>query len=58
MTTHSCSICGLPIVGYGHNAEPINKSRCCDRCNAEHVIPARLRRQRQDKADGEPSRDD
>jgi hypothetical protein len=35
-----CSICGGAIVGFGNDAWPVNDDRCCDRCNAERVIPA------------------
>ena len=35
-----CSICGGAIVGFGNSAQPINDGRCCDQCNADHVIPA------------------
>ena len=42
-----CSICFKEIEvvrcwDQGHNAEPVNDGRCCDRCNALVVIPARL----------------
>ena len=43
-----CSICNEPIQptasGWagGHNAEPYNDGRCCDRCNNTVVIPMRL----------------
>lgn len=37
-----CSICGKEYVGYGNNAYPINDGRCCDNCNKEVVIPARI----------------
>jgi hypothetical protein len=46
-----CSICNreIPVEpgGWagGHNAEPINKGRCCDECNDTVVVPARLRQQ-------------
>ena len=36
-----CCICGTLIYGYGHNAEPVDHGRCCDRCNLEVVIPRR-----------------
>ena len=42
-----CSICGNEIevdcFGWdkGHNANPVNEDRCCDRCNMQVVIPAR-----------------
>ena len=35
-----CSICGGAIVGFGNDAWPVNDDPCCDRCNAERVIPA------------------
>lgn len=39
----NCCICGEPIVGYGHNPNPVKKNgRCCNDCNATVVIPARL----------------
>jgi hypothetical protein len=38
----TCSICGRLFTGYGNNAKPVNEGRCCDECNAAHVIPARL----------------
>ena len=44
-----CSICSSeieknPITGWdqGHNADPVNRGRCCDVCNSFVVIPARL----------------
>jgi len=52
-----CSICNKDILGdivtdseglqkvvfsKGHNAQPINDGRCCDRCNNTKVIPARI----------------
>lgn len=45
-----CCICKEDIAVHpsgwdqGNNAEPVvRKGRCCDKCNAEKVIPARLR---------------
>jgi hypothetical protein len=49
----TCSICkgdieqqrneeGVVYWAAGHNAAPVNDGRCCDTCNAEIVIPARL----------------
>lgn len=38
-----CAICGDTIERYGNNAEPVAKGFCCDKCNREKVIPARLR---------------
>lgn len=44
-----CSICKQtiepsPLSGWagGNNAEPINSGRCCDACDSQYVIPARL----------------
>src|SRR5215831_609864 len=44
-----CSICGGPIAilgswKLGNNAQPINNGRCCDKCDKEVVIPARMKR--------------
>ena len=38
-----CSICGAKLRGVhdNHNAAPVNDGRCCTRCNADVVIPAR-----------------
>lgn len=42
-----CSICNaVEIDGfyeYGNNAEPINNGECCNLCNEDFVIPARLK---------------
>ena len=38
-----CCICGIYDYGYGNNPDPIKKyGRCCDECNADQVVPARL----------------
>ena len=43
-----CSICKQPMhpdpSGWsgGHNAEPINKGRCCGMCNDMIVTPKRI----------------
>lgn len=41
--THTCSICGCHIEGNDHNAQPINNGRCCSKCNADVVFPARVK---------------
>ena len=41
---HKCIICGNEFDGYGNNAEPVAHGICCDKCNQEKVIPARLKR--------------
>lgn len=37
-----CCFCGEDAGQYGHNTEPVSSGRCCEACNAEVVIPARL----------------
>ncbi|PWT73729.1 MAG: hypothetical protein C5B60_07815 [Chloroflexi bacterium] len=40
----TCSLCGGPYTGYGHNPQPLRhayEDRCCDTCNTTRVIPAR-----------------
>ena len=38
----TCCLCGGEFEGYGNNPAPLKDSgECCDRCNAEKVIPAR-----------------
>ena len=39
-----CSICKYnEILGFGNNAQPINNGICCNWCNGEFVIPARIK---------------
>jgi len=42
--TGKCSLCGGLYVHWGHNPQPLKdlEERCCDRCNHEKVIPARM----------------
>ncbi len=40
-----CCLCGQEFEGFGNNPWPLNNdenARCCDKCNAEKVIPARI----------------
>ena len=37
-----CILCDKKIIGYGNNASPVKTGKCCDTCNIEVVIPARL----------------
>ena len=40
-----CCICGREFAGFGNNPYPVDNApdhRCCDDCNSEYVIPARL----------------
>lgn len=40
---NKCCLCGEEFEGYGNDPAPLKESgECCDRCNAEKVIPARL----------------
>ena len=40
---NDCCICEYEIEGYGNNPDPVREDgRCCDKCNAEKVIPARI----------------
>ena len=41
----TCCICGKEFIGWGNNPNPVDMQpghRCCNDCNAEYVIPARL----------------
>lgn len=38
----TCCICGEEFDGYGNNAWPVCDGECCDDCNRDEVIPARL----------------
>ena len=40
----TCCICGQVFIGWGNNPEPVAKDgECCSDCNANRVIPARLK---------------
>lgn len=44
MNNQICCICGKQFVGYRNNPSPIkNDGMCCDKCNAEVVVPARIK---------------
>lgn len=39
-----CTICKKLSPGFGNNPSPVKKTGvCCDKCNAEKVIPARIK---------------
>ena len=42
--TKKCVICGKEFEGYGNNAEPVAEGLCCNECNMEMVVPARLQK--------------
>ena len=37
-----CSICRADYDEWGQSAEPVNRGRCCNRCNERVVIPAKI----------------
>lgn len=39
-----CSLCGGQYTHWGNNPEPLKaiEERCCDECNRNKVIPARI----------------
>jgi hypothetical protein len=40
---NKCILCGKDNGEYGHNADPVAKGRCCEKCNITRVIPERMR---------------
>lgn len=39
----TCCLCGEEFEGYGNDPAPLKESgECCDRCNAEKVLPTRF----------------
>jgi hypothetical protein len=56
MNPKICSICGEPYSGNGNEAEPVNDGKCCDDCNAKHVVPARLAELRAAEREAGPPR--
>jgi hypothetical protein len=46
--TGTCALCGGAYDGMGHNPQPLAEppARCCDKCNADAVVPARIMRAR------------
>ena len=41
-TRKKCPICRRRYDGPGHDALPVLPGRCCDKCNRDYVIPARM----------------
>jgi hypothetical protein len=48
MINFNCVLCGGCSKGYGNNAEPLAKGKCCDDCN-QYVIEERLKEMRDKK---------
>ena len=47
-----CILCGCEINVFGNNPEPVasrDQGECCDKCNWNLVIPARLKEARNEK---------
>jgi hypothetical protein len=36
MAMNDCLICGAEYAGFGNNAAPLIKGRCCDDCNEQY----------------------
>lgn len=50
MKKQRCCICGKEFEGFGNNPRPVKKSGvCCDECNFNYVIPARLQELKENK---------
>ena len=47
----TCSICFRKYTHWGNNAYPVNRGRCCDECNANIVVPARIQQMVNKKGD-------
>lgn len=37
-----CCLCGKEIEDWGNDAWPLAEGLCCDECNCNKVLPARL----------------
>ncbi len=37
-----CCLCDKQAKGWGNNPQPLMSGKCCDECNTEKVVPARL----------------
>lgn len=46
MEKFKCCLCGKEEEGFGNNPDPLGNlgedEECCDECNLEKVIPARI----------------
>lgn len=48
----TCCICNQPITGWGNNPWPVAKDgECCEHCNYTVVIPARLKKMKENNSD-------
>lgn len=46
-----CCLCDRKYVGFGNNAEPLAKGRCCEMCNKK-VIASRINKMMSEKLFG------
>jgi len=49
MVYKKCCICGKLVEGEGNNAEPYKRGICCNTCNKNVVIPARMNKMLKNK---------
>ena len=53
-----CCLCDKTFEGYGNNPAPVkNEGLCCNKCNWDIVIPARLRQSNRLQAEWRLSHD-
>lgn len=52
MSRRICSICHQHFTEWGADAQPVAKGRCCEKCNARVVIPARVKAKRAKQLEG------
>jgi len=45
-----CCICGGEYTQWGNNALPLKDGRCCNLCNGEYVLPARIQNMEEGKS--------
>lgn len=41
---YTCVLCDKKEEGYGNNAMPVKKGQCCNECNIDVVLPARIKK--------------
>ena len=54
-----CCICGKEFEGWGNDPCPVvmdEDAKCCDKCDMEVVLPARIRKMRAERPKNETSR--
>lgn len=59
MRYYTCCICGQVFTGYGNNPWPVNDDKgaeCCNRCNVDVVIQARLKQMTENSGGTEQSK--